>query len=132
VGKNILAAIAALFGYLVLDFAALAILPPWGERLVLAVVAALLGLFGRNWSWLKVLLFALMAAGLEILGIYLGTRDPLRQAGVHAQVILNEMMKKSANTLLMVVATVVVAATVGYLLRKLVSGGSAGNRTAAP
>jgi len=131
-GKNILAALAALFGYLVLDFAALAVLPPWGERLVLAVVAALLGLSGRTWSWLKVLLFALMAAGLEILGIYLGTRPLLRQAGAHDQVILNEMMKKSANTLLMVVGTVVVAATVGYLFRKLVSGGPDGNRSAAP
>jgi len=132
VGKNILAAIAALFGYLVLDFAALAVLPPWGERLVLAIVAALLGVSGRTWSWLKVLLFALLAAGLEILGIYLGTRPLLRQAGVHAQVILNEMMKKSANTLLMVVGTVVVAATVGYLFRKLASGGPDGNRSAAP
>ena len=125
-GRNILAALAALVGYVALAFASMALIP-WGERLALALVAGLLGASGRAWSWLKLFLFALLAAGLEIFGIYLATRDPLRQAGVHGKFIMNELARKSAGTLFIVIVISVIAAGTGYWLRKL-----AGPRQSAP
>lgn len=113
--KNILAALAALVGYVALAFATMAFIP-WGERLALMLVAGLLGVFSRTWSWARVLLFALLAAGLEIFGIYLATRDPLRQAGAHGMFIMNEFGRKSVSTLLIVMLIAVVAAGVGYWL----------------
>lgn len=114
-GKDILAALTALVGYVAFAFAAMTFIP-WGERLALVLVAGLLGVFSRRWSWTRVLLFALSAASLEIFGIYLATRGPLSQAGAHGMFILNEFGRKSAATLLIVILIAVVAAGVGYWL----------------
>lgn len=130
-GKTILAAGAALFGYVAISFAIIPFAPDGSERLVLVLAAGLLGWSGRTWSWPKVLLFAFSAAALEMAGVYLATAGPLRHAGPHSPFLLYELGKKGAGVLALVLTLSVGAAGAGYLLRKRASRPT-GNGPAGP